>query len=208
MRLPALHKLAPRKSVGTMVELITSHQSPATAAELPWFALQIRPQHEFLTVRELNKHGIECYLPTRMRKHWRHTEVETPLIPGYVFAREADDVIYAALRWSGWLQSILGIRDRHTAIPAEQIETLKIMVARPKAVIVELTDIWHGGEEIEITAGPLAGCIGRVMMVRGKHHLVLEIEMLGRAISAELDAAAVRALPATATPQETEPEAA
>jgi transcription antitermination factor NusG len=181
---------------------------PAPAAQLPWFALQIRPQHEFLVARELTKLGIEHYLPTRTRKHWRMTVCETPLIPGYVFAREHAMALYAQLRWTGWLIGILGRRDGAVEIPAEEIETLRMMVSRPKVQILELSDLWHGGEEIEITAGPLTGSTGRVMMVRGKHHLVVSIEMLGRAISAELDAEAVKALGAHAATVDAENKAA
>ena len=165
------------------------------AAKLPWYALSIRPQCEFHVERELGRYKIEAYLPTRTRKHWRNTEIQTPLIPGYVFARGTPSGIYTVLRFTGWFVRLVGtgLYDP-IEIPADQIETLKLMVARPKVEVMRLEDVWHGGEEVEITAGALAGSKGRVMMVKGKARLIVSIEMLGRAVSAELDADAVKAL--------------
>jgi transcription antitermination factor NusG len=169
---------------------------PATSHQpLPWYALQVKCQHEFHVERELRRHHIESYLPTRQRKGWRNSVVEVPLLPGYVFARCLQEQLYGTLRFTGWLQWIVGNQNGPIEIPVEQIETLRLMIARPEVVVMNLEDVWHGGEQVEITEGPLKGSIGRVAMVKGKAHLIVSIEMLGRAVSTELDAAAVRALP-------------
>jgi transcription antitermination factor NusG len=164
----------------------------------PWYALAIRAQREFHIERDLIKCGIETYLPTRRKKHWRQLEIDTPLIPGYVFARGEQQLLYAALRFNPYLYHVLGDGDEPIEIPAWQIETLRLMVTKSQQPIevTPLVELWHGGEEIEITAGPLSGTRGRVAFVKGKARLIVQIEMLGRAVSTELDAAAVKALPA------------
>lgn len=169
--------------------------TPAAGRPLPWYALRVKALHEFHVERELCRYGIEPYLPTRKRKHWRNTEVDVPLIPGYVFARAEACDIYATLRWTNWLTNILGDRHGPTEIPADQIETLRLMVANSKIEVIPLADIWKGGEEVEVVSGPLQGAKGRVARVKNKTQLVIFIEMLGSAICTELDAASVRVIP-------------
>jgi transcription antitermination factor NusG len=175
-----------------LIEFPSHEAYQAAAAALPWYALQVKSLHEFHVVRELERFALESYLPTRLRKHWRQTEIEVPLIPGYVFARALEEQLYGALRYTGWLQArggwIIGDRTGAIEIPVDQIETLKIMVAKSKVTVVPLADVWQGDEEIEVVSGPLAGCRGRVARCKGQLRLVVVLEMLGSAISAELDA--------------------
>ncbi len=47
---------------------------------------------------------------------------------------------------------------------------------------------------VEVVRGPLKGAVGRLVR-KGKHtRLVLSVELIGRAVSAEVDASAVRAV--------------
>jgi transcriptional antiterminator NusG len=157
-----------------------------------WYVLQVQPLREFRVREQLERAGIEHYLPVRKRKGWRGLELDAPVFPGYVFARNACAAdLYDLFRPTRWLLRLLGDRRGPASVPDSQVETLRLMLTRPK---IEITDLWQGGEEVEITAGPLAGAIGRVAYVKNKVRLIVSIEMLGRAVSAELDAAAVRAM--------------
>ena len=161
-----------------------------------WYAIQAKPQCEFRIERELERFEIERYLPTRTRKGYRNSVVETPLLPGYVFARAASGRIYEVLRFTGWMIRIVSY-DLYQPVPSpnEQIETLRLMVNQPKVEVVRLEDVWKGGENVTISSGAFAGRTGRVMMVKGKARLVVMLEALGRAVSVELEADAVKLAP-------------
>jgi transcription antitermination factor NusG len=161
----------------------------------PWYAIHCRSCCEFHVERELQRHHIETYLPTRTRKGFRNSVVELPLLPPYVFARADTVEIYGVLRFTGWLIEIVGTPRGPLEIPADQVELLKLMVSRPKVEVVKLEDVWKGGEDVEITSGAFQGRRGRVAMVKGKTRLIIVLEALGRAVSVELEAEDIRIVP-------------
>jgi transcription antitermination factor NusG len=159
-----------------------SHQS--------WYALHVASQREFCCAGEVK---TETYIPaTSVTYANRHT-IKRPIFPGYVFARKCElELIYGPLRYTRWLFSILSDRfGTPLEIPDEQITSLRILLATPK-VVIEITDLYHGGEEVEVIAGPLMGSFGRVAFVKGKARLIVSIDMLGRSISTDIDAADVK----------------
>ena len=62
----------------------------STNGETAWFALTVKPRHEKATALQLDRKGLESYLPLyRSKRRWsdRFKEVELCLFPGYVFCR-------------------------------------------------------------------------------------------------------------------------
>jgi transcription antitermination factor NusG len=158
-------------------------------ATIPWYALHVQPLREFRVREQLERAGMETYLPCYPRKGWRSIEIQSPLFPGYVFGRNSASEIYDLCRPTRWLLRILGDRFGPIAIPSDQIETLRAMVTWSKQVEVTPIDIWKGGEEVTVKRGPLQGCSGTVAYVKNKTRLIVSISMLGRAVSAEVDPA-------------------
>jgi transcription antitermination factor NusG len=176
----------------------TSHQPPATA--LPWYVLHIIPCHEFRAAERLQERAIEYYLPSTKRKGFRGQLFDTPVFPGYVFARKRHIELYDAFRPTRWLLRVLGDSHGPITVAAQELESLRIVLATPKVVVLP-PDKWKGGEEIEVRSGPLAGAHGTVAYVKNQHRLVVSVPMLGRCVSAELDADTVREIQKTALPK-------
>ena len=163
-----------------------------------WYAIQAKPQCEFRIERELERFEIERYLPTRTRKGYRNSVVETPLLPGYVFARAASGRIHEVLRFTGWMIRIVSY-DLYQPVPIPTTNRSKPYtswsISRKSKWCKALEDVWKGGENVTISSGAFAGRTGRVMMVKGKARLVVMLEALGRAVSVELEADAVKLAP-------------
>ena len=50
----------------------------------------------------------------------------------------------------------------------------------------------HEGDMVEVTHGPLKGVVGRLVRKNDKARLLLSVDLIGQAVSAEVDAADVR----------------
>jgi transcription antitermination factor NusG len=163
------------------------------ASPRQWFALFLQANREFQVRAELERRGLECYLPTITEEHrWsdRNRQVERPVFRGYIFARLQPDEFSAATRVSG-VSRILGSEpNRPEAIPEQQIADVARVLqcaADPRACP------YVAGELVRIASGPLAGVKGTVTTVDGEHTLVVGIKFLGRAIKVKIDAAHLEA---------------
>jgi transcription antitermination factor NusG len=162
------------------------------APEARWFAARVRSQCERRVQDALIAQGINEFLPTfREETRWsdRTKLVDRCLFPGYIFARVAS--VLPLLRIVGVVQ-ILGCNSDPQSIPDEQIEAvrrvgLSMAEASPSPYVV--------GEAVTIDHGPLAGVTGVIKRVRGTVRLVVQIELLGRGVSVEIDADTVAKTP-------------
>jgi transcription antitermination factor NusG len=86
--------------------------------------------------------------------------------------------------------NIVSFEGKPAAIPEHEIEGIRLLVQSdlqydPCPMIQE-------GMMVEVTHGPLKGVVGRLLR-KGTHaRLVLSVELIGQAVSVEVDAADVR----------------
>ena len=156
-----------------------------------WFALQTRSRFEFTVRDALLAAGVEAFLPTwqeQTRYTDRIAEVIRPLFTGYLFARfpAADS---DAIRATRGVSQVLSMGQIPVAVPDEDIENLQRIVAMP----VKLACCpYVAGARITVLRGPFAGVCGVVTRVRGRSTLSIPVEILGRSVSVQIDAADVR----------------
>jgi transcription antitermination factor NusG len=154
-----------------------------------WFALQVVQRREFQVAAQLRDRGFEDYVPARdERMAWsdRTKKVSLPLFPGYVFCRTDPSSHLLPILTTPGVMHFVGIGKAPTAIDDREIESIRRAVALggmfwryPKLA---------KGEQVELTGGPLAGCIGRIERVDDKNWLlVVTITLLQRAIGVEIE---------------------
>lgn len=176
------------------MSLLVTERAEACRYRLPprWYALRVRSNRERSVQTALFSHSIEEYLPvTRAEVRWsdRTKTVERPLIPGYIFCRITPALWGFVLQISGVVQ-ILG-SPLPQAIEDEEIQTLRtFLAAAPQAQACAFA----AGETVRINRGAFAGLEGVISRVKGELRLVIGISLLGRAASAEVDAADVEAV--------------
>jgi transcription antitermination factor NusG len=151
-----------------------------------WYAFRVRPAWEFRARRALWFEGFEEFLPIyaeRVRWSDRVHVTERPMFPGYLFAHLRAADISRALRIAGIL-AILPNASNPIAIADEEISNLRIAIAsKLTAAPCALTQ----GARVSIKSGPLAGLFGVVTEDRGALRLVVNVEILRRGVSVELD---------------------
>jgi transcriptional antiterminator NusG len=158
-----------------------------------WYAVWTRSRHEQVVREQLEHKGVDAFLPTVTRwSRWkdRRKKLDWPLFPGYCFARFDPLQRLSILKCSG-VVSIVSVNGEIAAIPDHEIEGVRRLVTSelqydPCPLIPE-------GAMVEVIHGPLKGVVGRLQRKGAHARLMLAVDLIGQAVTVEVDAADVRA---------------
>ena len=165
----------------------------ASEAEVRWFALWTRSRHEQVVREQLEQKHIEAFLPTITRwSRWkdRKKRIDWPLFPGYCFARFNAHERLPVLKCAG-VVNIISFEGVPAPIPEHEIEGIRQLLESDLAY--DPCPMIREGMKVEVVHGPLKGVIGRLLRKNEKARLVLSVDLIGQAVSVEVDAADVRA---------------
>lgn len=160
-----------------------------------WYAVWTRSRHEQTVRDQLAQKGYEAFLPTIPKwSRWkdRKKKIDWPLFPGYCFARfDAAADRLPILKCTG-VVSIVAFDGEVAPIPEAEIDAIRLLVQSdlqydPCPLIKE-------GTVVEVTHGPLRGVHGRLVRKGAHARLILAVDLIGQAVSVEVDAADVKAL--------------
>lgn len=161
-----------------------------------WYAIYTRSRSEKKLYIELEKKGIEAYLPLKKelrvwsdRKKW----VETPLFTSYVFVKVSEREYYNAIN-SCWAARYVCFESRAVPIPDSQIESLKLFLEDTKRNVELTQNSLQKGDHLEVTLGPLKGVRGELLQLRGQHRIVLRFISLGCCVHADISMDEVKRL--------------
>jgi transcriptional antiterminator NusG len=159
-----------------------------------WFAIWTRSRHEKLVRDQLEKKSdVDVFLPTIGKwSRWkdRKKKIDWPLFPGYVFARFVPDARIGILKVDGVVQ-IISNNGMLSAIPDEEIESIRTLVDSELAY--DPVPLIKEGDMVKVVHGPLKGVVGRLIKKKGvAARLVLSVDLIGQAVSVEVDAADVK----------------
>jgi transcription termination/antitermination protein NusG len=157
-----------------------------------WFAIWTRSRHEQVVREQLERGAVETFLPTITRwSRWkdRKKKIDWPLFPGYCFARFDASARLPILKCNG-VVNIVSFDGEPAPIPEQEIESLRLLVATDLAY--DPCPLIREGMMVEVVHGPLRGVIGRLVRKGSHARLVLAVDLIGQAVSVEVDAADVR----------------
>jgi transcription antitermination factor NusG len=161
--------------------------------EVHWYAVWTRSRHEQIVRQQLERKGLEAFLPTIPRwSRWkdRKKRIDWPLFPGYCFARFAPGSALAILKCTG-VVSIVSFEGMMAAIPDHEIEGVRRLVASD--LQYDPCPLIHEGMMVEVSHGALKGVVGRLVRKGAHARLVLSVNLIGQGVSVEVDAADVKA---------------
>ena len=141
---------------------------------------------------ELERRGIDAFLPTVTRwSRWkdRRKQVQWPLFPGYCFAHFAAADRLPVLKCDG-VVDIVTFDGQIVAVPDREIDGIRRLVQTD--LQYDSCPLIREGTLVEVVSGPLAGITGRLVRKGAHARLVLSVDLIGRAVSVEVDAADVR----------------
>ena len=157
-----------------------------------WFAIWTRSRHEKRVRDQLEKKAVDVFLLTIGRwSYWkdRKKKVDWPLFPGYCFARFDSDDRLTVLKCDG-VVSIISNNGLLSAIPDVEIKSVRQLVDSQFAY--DPCPLIREGEMVKVTHGPLKGVVGRLTRKGAHARLVLSVDLIGQAVSVEVDASDVK----------------
>ncbi|MCC7035487.1 MAG: UpxY family transcription antiterminator [Acidobacteria bacterium] len=168
-----------------------SHE-PALHGPL-WYAIWTRSRHEKMVRDQLAKKSVEVFLPTIGKwSRWkdRKKKIEWPLFPGYCFARFDATNRLPVLTCDGVVQ-IVGVEGMPSPIPEVEVDSIRQLVE--SELSYDPCPLVKEGAMVKVVSGPLRGVVGRLQRKGAHARLVLSVDLIGQAVSVEVDAADVRA---------------
>lgn len=159
----------------------------------PWFAVWTRSRAEKAVREQLERKGLDVFLPTVPRwSRWkdRRKQIDWPLFPGYCFARFDPADSLRVLTCNG-VATIVSFNGKLAPVPDAEVEAVRRLVTSdlqydPCPFISE-------GSRVEVIYGPLKGVTGLLVKKDRHARLVLSVELIGGAVATTVDAADVRA---------------
>jgi transcription antitermination factor NusG len=158
-----------------------------------WYAIWTRSRHEQVVREQLERKKITAFLPTITRwSRWkdRKKKIDWPLFPGYCFARFDAENALAILKCTG-VVNIVSVEGKPAAIPEYELDSIRLLVG--SELQFDPCPMIHEGTMVEVIHGPLRGVIGRLLRKDApRARLVLSVDLIGQAVSVEVDAADVK----------------
>jgi transcription antitermination factor NusG len=168
------------------------HGIGSLASEVEWYAIWTRSRHEKLVRDQLQQKHFEVFLPTITKwSRWkdRKKQIDWPLFPGYCFVRFDGADRLPILKCDG-VVTIVGTDGHPSPIPAVEVEGIRQLIESELAF--DPCPLIKEGMMVEVKAGPLKGVIGRLIRKGARARLVLSVDLIGQAVSVEVDAADVK----------------
>jgi transcription antitermination factor NusG len=158
-----------------------------------WFAIWTRSRHEQVVREQLEQKNVQAFLPTVTRwSRWkdRKKKIDWPLFPGYCFARFDPAHSLPILKCTG-VVNIVSVEGKPAAIPEVELDSIRLLVG--SELQYDPCPHVREGLMVEVVHGPLRGVVGRLLRKDlSRARLVLSVDLIGQAVSVEVDAADVR----------------
>jgi transcription antitermination factor NusG len=144
-------------------------------------------------VEQLASKQVETFLPTITRwSRWkdRKKKISWPLFPGYCFARFDPNDSLTVLKCTG-VVNIVSFEGKPAIIPDYELDSIRTLVG--SELQFDPCPMVHEGAMVEVAHGPLRGVVGRLARKdAARARLVLSVDLIGQAVSVEVDAADVK----------------
>ena len=158
---------------------------PSTEAEARWWVLHTRSHQEKAVADTCAAQRINFFLPmlthVRVYDH-RKIHVEMPMFPGYVFLHASVDETYEADR-THRVAKIIRVDDQARL----EWELANIRKALSCSAPLNPYPYLRVGIRAEVRSGPLKGLQGMIESRTQANRLLLQVDLLGRALSVEVD---------------------
>ena len=150
-----------------------------------WYAAYIVTRHEKVVAQQLQRRGLESFLPLyRATRRWknRRAHVELPLFPGYLFVRINIAERVRALEVPGVVH-IVSVRGEPVEVPDGEVESLRTAMRIRSS---EPCSYLSSGKRIRIKAGPLQGLEGVVVRQNSQARIIVSVDFIQRSTAIEL----------------------
>ena len=161
-----------------------------TPAMSVWRVFYTKPRAEKRVAERLGAAGLDVFVPLRTTlRQWsdRRQRVETPLFPGYLFARVDERARLAVLEDEGVVKTV-HFGGTLAIVPEREMALIRILAESPEHVEAVAREAFPLGAEVYVSRGPLAGTHGRVVGHPRELYLLVEVPSVQQAVRIHLPA--------------------
>jgi transcription antitermination factor NusG len=169
-----------------------------------WYALTVKSQHEKAVDEQLQAKALESYLPLyRARRRWsdRIKTIDLPLFSRYVFCRFDFEDRLKVLSISS-IVSVVGFGGKPCPIPDHEIESIQAVVG--SGLPFSPWPFLRIGQRVRICQGAMEGLEGILAREKSGYRVIVNVELLNRAMAVEIDRDLVRAVAGAAAASSSE----
>ncbi|MGB2677798.1 MAG: UpxY family transcription antiterminator [Candidatus Acidiferrum sp.] len=159
-----------------------------------WYAIQSCARHEKCIATELERRGVEHFLPLyRSARQWRDRRVllDLPLFPGYLFVRLALKEKLKVLQVRGVVR-LVGFSGQPYPLPPEEIDALRAGILH--GLSVQPHPFLTVGCRVRVMRGPLAGFEGILLRKKKVYRVVLSLSLIAQSATVEVSATDVQSI--------------
>ena len=164
---------------------------------MQWLALMVKPQHETAVEAQLTAKLLEAYVPLYCcRRRWsdRVKTIELPLFSRYVFCRSRFEDRFKILSTPS-VTSIVRFGGLPCPISESEIEVVKLIVGSGLPIMP--WPFLQIGDRVRIHQRPLCGLEGILVKEKAAYRVVINVEMLQRAVAVEIERNSLEAIAAS-----------
>jgi transcription antitermination factor NusG len=154
---------------------------------LRWYALYTYPRHEKAVADQLESKAVEAFLPTlTTESRWkdRRVRIQTPVFPGYVFARISPGQRSKVLNAPGVIR-MLSFNGTPVPIDDSEIEAVKLCLERGAAL--KPHPFLEVGDRVRVRSGMLEGLEGLISRCKNERRLIVPITLINQSVAIEID---------------------
>ena len=162
-----------------------------------WYAVYVKSRYEKKTSKLLEDRHIETYLPLIGRlKQWsdRKKMVEEPLFKSYLFVHTDLKNYFDILNTPGIVKFVT-FEGKPVPVPDNQLVAVKEFIGEYDGEddLEQLQDL-REGQMVEIAFGQMKGLVGRLVEIRGRQRVMVNIEVVGQSLPINVSRSQVRLL--------------
>ena len=158
-------------------------------ADLTWVPVYTKPRCEKVAADYCRRHEITCYLPLMRRaKRYQRRTVETflPMFRSYMFAQLGAESRVQIVQSHKIVRVVDVTPEQEQGLVRELNDILRLEQLQVGTDLVVLPEL-QPGVPVVITEGPFKGMTAIVARRRSLTRVTVNIELLGQAVTAEMD---------------------
>jgi transcription antitermination factor NusG len=177
---------------GNAILMDDQAQAPWECVCGEWHVLHVKSRQEKILGDDLAARHIDYYLPL-VRRHRiygrRKAVVEVPLFPGYVFLKGSREQAYEADR-TGRVARIITVPNQDQL--ERELSSVRLALAQDQSL--DPYPYLKEGLRVRVRYGPLEGLEGVIESKQKRNRLIIQVEVLGQAVTMEIDGASLELL--------------
>ena len=128
-----------------------------------WFIINTKPKQEFIAEKNLQRLGVDVYLPIyqkKVKKDKTKIDVKAPLFSGYLFSRFSIPDFYHKVKYTRGVKMVLGNNDYLWTIAQDRVMDIKSRVQDGIVILKKRKEQFRKGDRITIDEGDFDGWEG------------------------------------------------